>query len=147
VYGTLAGMIIANHLCDITNTYAELYAPGRFTPVKSARRFLRENLNVAGQYLKDHVAQPNRRAEDLRRGEAAVIEQDGVRVAAFRDTADALHLLSAHCTHLNCIVHWNHSELSWDCPCHGSRFDIDGRVIEGPALMPLPLHVSASKSG
>ena len=138
VYGTLAGVILADEICAIENPYAHLYAPHRFTPIKSAKNFLRENINVAGQYLKDYVQ--GAEIKDLDRllpGQGALVEHDGSKVAAFRDDLNHLHLLSPICTHLKCIVHWNSAERSWDCPCHGSRFQVDGKVIEGPALQPL----------
>ena len=62
---------------------------------------------------------------------------DGTFVAAYRDPAGTLHQRSAVCTHLGCIVSWNSEERSWDCPCHGSRFDPRGRVLNGPAIHPL----------
>jgi Rieske Fe-S protein len=67
-----------------------------------------------------------------------VVRVDGGDVAAYRDRAGVLHTVSAVCTHLRCNVRWNAGETSWDCPCHGSRFGIDGEVLEGPAVRPLP---------
>jgi glycine/D-amino acid oxidase-like deaminating enzyme/nitrite reductase/ring-hydroxylating ferredoxin subunit len=138
VYGTLAGVIMADEICGIDNPYAHLYAPHRFTPMKSAKNFIRENLNIAGQYLKDYLQGAD--IKDLDRllpGQGALVEHEGTKVAAFRDDLNHLHLLSPVCTHLKCIVHWNSAERSWDCPCHGSRYQYDGKVIEGPTLQPL----------
>ena len=59
------------------------------------------------------------------------------KVAAYRDEAGGLHAVSAVCTHLGCVVQWNGAEKSWDCPCHASRFDVDGRVLQGPAVKDL----------
>ncbi|MGH2808642.1 MAG: Rieske 2Fe-2S domain-containing protein, partial [Actinomycetota bacterium] len=64
--------------------------------------------------------------------------QVGVRnLAAYRDGDGELHVVSAICTHLGCIVSFNIAEKSWDCPCHGSRFAPDGTVLQGPAVKPL----------
>ena len=71
-------------------------------------------------------------------GRAALVRDGLKKIAAYRDEAGALHLRSATCTHLGCIVHWNGLERSWDCPCHGSQFSPDGKVLSGPALKPLP---------
>jgi glycine/D-amino acid oxidase-like deaminating enzyme/Rieske Fe-S protein len=140
-WGSLAGMMIADEICGRKNPFAELYSPRRFTPVKSAKNFLKENLNVAGRYLKDYTQSADARSPaDLRNGEGGILEIDGQRVAAFRDENGKLHALSPVCTHLKCIVHWNGAERSWDCPCHGSRFRYDGSIIEGPALSPLKPH-------
>jgi Rieske Fe-S protein len=62
---------------------------------------------------------------------------DGKKCAVNRDATGKLTVVSAVCTHMGCIVHWNDAETTWDCPCHGSRFTTDGEVIEGPAIAPL----------
>lgn len=144
-WGSLAGMMIADEICGRKNPFAELYSPRRFTPMKSAKNFLKENFNVAGRYLKDYTQSADtRQLADLQKGEGGLLEIDGQRVAAFRDQFGRLHTLSPVCTHMKCIVHWNRAEHSWDCPCHGSRFRYDGSVIEGPALSPLkPLQPQA----
>jgi len=80
-----------------------------------------------------------------RAGRRPLVEIDGERVAAFRDEAGELSVLSPVCTHLKCLVHWNGAERTWDCPCHGSRFATDGEVLEGPALAALkPIAVRES---
>jgi Rieske Fe-S protein len=79
-----------------------------------------------------------RSAEEVKPGEGAVLRRGARHVAVYRDADGRLHERSASCTHLFCIVHWNHGERSWDCPCHGSRFDPYGRVINGPAIADLP---------
>ena len=72
--------------------------------------------------------------ENLAPGEGTVAHVGGKAVAAFRDDDGVLQTCSAVCTHLGCLVNFNPAERSWDCPCHGSRFAIDGSVIEGPAI-------------
>ncbi len=73
----------------------------------------------------------------LKPDEGAIVEADGERVGAYRDAEGRVHAVSLVCTHLGCHVTWNPAERSWDCPCHGSRFDVDGGVLHGPALRPL----------
>ena len=94
----------------------------------------RSNTKVAVHFVGDRVrsARPTG-AEDLLPGDGALIEVDGEKLAGHRDDAGELHLVPARCTHLGCLVAWNAAERSWDCPCHGSRFDVDGEVICGPA--------------
>jgi Rieske Fe-S protein len=100
---------------------------------------------VAGQYLKDYVqGAPVTGLDRLLPGQGSLVDMDGSKVAAFRDDLNHLHLLSPVCTHLKCIVHWNSAERSWDCPCHGSRYKYDGKVIEGPALQPLARYFPSS---
>ncbi|HET9023305.1 MAG TPA: Rieske 2Fe-2S domain-containing protein, partial [Burkholderiaceae bacterium] len=75
--------------------------------------------------------------DHLQPGSGAIVEHQGERVAAYRAADGSVTMVSPVCTHLKCLVHWNSAEESWDCPCHGSRFGVDGRVLEGPALEPL----------
>lgn len=141
IYGTVAGKVIADEICGTGNPFAELYSPRRFTPMKSAVNFLKENLNVASHYIKDYTTSVALKSfSHVKRGEGALVDIEGAKLAVHRDDADHLHILSSVCTHLKCIVHWNRAERSWDCPCHGSRFNYNGEVIEGPALLPLQRH-------
>ena len=116
------------------NEYATLYDPGRKT-LRAAAEFARENLNVAAQYA-DHVTPGDVKSlDDLAPGSGALLRRGLKQIAAFRDETGTLHQHSAICTHLGCIVSWNSTEQSWDCPCHGSRFDkLDGAVLNGPAI-------------
>ena len=75
--------------------------------------------------------------EEIPAGAGAIVRRKGEPIAAYRDPDGALHERSAVCTHLGCIVRWNDSEKSWDCPCHGSRFGPTGEVLHGPANAPL----------
>ncbi|MGE5450481.1 MAG: FAD-dependent oxidoreductase [Acidobacteriota bacterium] len=138
VYGTLAGQIISDAILGRSNPWADLYKATRFTPIKSARGFGEETAAVIKLVVQDYLAHPqHENLQSLRAGDAAIVDWQGERVAAYRDPQGQLHLVSPVCTHLKCQVHWNPLETSWDCPCHGSRFAPDGRVLEGPAIEPL----------
>lgn len=140
-YGTLAAMIIADQINGKKNEFSDLYAPKRFTPVKSVGAFLKENLNVAGYYVKDYLRGADvTRLADVPRGEGRIVEIAGDKMAVYRDDNYQLHVVSPVCTHMKCIVNWNNAEKSWDCPCHGSRFGTDGTVLEGPAMVALQQH-------
>ncbi len=137
-YGTLAARLLADRITSRDNPYAELYDARRITPVKSAPRVIEENVLVMKSFLQDYVTVRNTQSLDrLQPGSGALVEHEGERVAAFRSADGSVTMVSPVCTHLKCIVHWNAAEASWDCPCHGSRFGVDGRVLEGPALEPL----------
>lgn len=137
-YGVLSAMIFKDLLQGRENEYAKIYKAGRFTPTKSAKNFIKENINVAKQYLKDIPGKAE--AEhflEVRPGEGKVVDVDKEKWAVYRDETGNLQCHSAVCTHMDCIVDWNDAEKSWDCPCHGSRFEVTGEVIEGPAFSPL----------
>lgn len=135
VYGTLAGLILSDLIMGRENPWAELYRSTRKQPFKSAAEFLKENLNVAKQYVKDLPPGVFEQIdlELLNAGEGKVTEKNGQKLAIYRKENGELEVVSATCTHMKCIVHWNNAEKSWDCPCHGSRFQTDGSVLEGPA--------------
>jgi glycine/D-amino acid oxidase-like deaminating enzyme/nitrite reductase/ring-hydroxylating ferredoxin subunit len=135
VYGTLAGMLIADEIVNVPNKWAELYSAHRFTPLKSAKQFLKENINVAGEFLKVLPGlKDTSEFNNIESGSGAIVEKDSTKIAAYRDEAGELTLVSAVCPHMKCIVNWNNAEKTWDCPCHGSRFKTDGTVLEGPAF-------------
>jgi glycine/D-amino acid oxidase-like deaminating enzyme/nitrite reductase/ring-hydroxylating ferredoxin subunit len=132
-HGTIAGMLISDLILGRANGWEQLYDPGRKT-LKSAGEYLKENVNVAKQYI-DYITPGEVRSEaEIAEGHGAVIRQGFKKLAVYRDESGTLHRASAVCPHLGCIVHWNSLERTWDCPCHGSRFGLDGAVLNGPAL-------------
>ena len=139
VYGTLAALLLTDLINKKQNPFEELYSPQRHHLLQSAPDFIKENVNVLAQYLKDLPFTADAKAHyDIKPGEGKIIQMEGEKLAAYRDENNNLHLCSAVCTHMECIVNWNEAETSWDCPCHGSRFTYDGKVIEGPAIADLP---------
>lgn len=139
VYGTLAAMIISAEIIGDGNKWSDLFKPTRFTPLASASQFIKENVDVAKHLLKDYLFYGEVDSiKETKPGEGKTVKLDGEHVAAYRDGQGQLHLVSAICPHMGCVVHWNNGERTWDCPCHGSRFSIEGEVLEGPAYGNLP---------
>lgn len=137
-FGTLSAMIVSDALLGRENRYAELYSAKRFKPLASAGAVVSENAETARHLVAGHLKPvSDEPLEQLPVGEGRVIKANGQKLAVFRDSDGALHVVSAICTHQGCQVAFNPVERSWDCPCHGSRFDIDGRVLDGPAKKPL----------
>ena len=133
-HGTIAGLIVADLIVDGDSPWRALYAPNRRT-LRAADAFVRETLNFVPVLRRlGQRAARSKGSMQLPAGEGAVLRRGLHKIAAFRDDDDALHLHSAMCPHLGCVVHWNDAERSWDCPCHGSRFDArDGSRLNGPA--------------
>ena len=116
-----------------------IYDPSR-KPVwgMAWKEFLVENVNVAKEYAKDWLGAGDvSSVDEIARGEGRSCGGDTSKVAVYRDGRGAVHEVSAVCPHLGCIVHGNGAEKTRDCPCHGSRFDSHGKVINGPASTPL----------
>ena len=137
-HGTIAGILITDVICGRENSWTKLYDPSRKTLQPTALAdYAAENANVIAQ-LRDYVTPgdvPN--AEKIQSGEGALLREGVKKIAAYRDNQGRLHRLSAVCPHLKCIVRWDNCEKTWDCPCHGSRFDALGRVLNGPAISDL----------
>lgn len=137
-WGTVAASLLADLACGVEPPEAAWLKPGRFAPVQAARGIVEENLSVAKALVRDYLTGPSSAPlRDLAPGEGRIVRIEQESVAAYRTPDGELQVVSSVCTHLKCRVHWNAAETSWDCPCHGSRFATDGRVIEGPALAPL----------
>jgi Rieske Fe-S protein len=131
-HGTIAGMLLTDLIAGRANPWTELYDPARVR-VKAATEFARENVNVAGQYMKWVKPGEVESAEDIIPGQGAIVSKGTTKLAVYRDSAGKAHVRSAVCPHLRCLVSWNGDEQTWDCPCHGSRFDRYGKVLNGPA--------------
>jgi glycine/D-amino acid oxidase-like deaminating enzyme/nitrite reductase/ring-hydroxylating ferredoxin subunit len=133
-HGTIAGILLESLIMGRSHPWEKLYDPKRVTLHHTELATLaKENADVAVQYA-DYVT-PGQVSEvdDIPRGEGRVIRRGAHKIAAYRDDRGKVHERSAVCTHLKCIVDWNTAEKSWDCPCHGSRFDAYGKVVNGPA--------------
>jgi len=137
-HGTIAGMLIKDLILGHNNPWTRLYDPSRKS-LRSALTFAEENLNVAAQYAAWVTPGEVSAPEEIKPGTGAILRRGLSKIAAFRDDSGKLHERSAVCPHLGCIVSWNPTERSWDCPCHGSRFEPNGKVLNGPAIGPLKL--------
>ncbi len=148
-FGTLAGLMARDAFLEVENPWRDLLSVDRVKIRGGVWDYLRDNLDYPYYLLADLLSKGEQTApREIRRGEGAVITLDGQRVACSRDANGVLHQLSPRCTHLGCIVRWNSTEQSWDCPCHGSRFRPTGEVIAGPAETPLPaVDVAATADG
>ena len=138
-HGTIAGILLTDLIQGRENPWSKVFDPSR-KPVwgMAWKEYLMENANVARQYVQDwlgsgDVASPT----EIAKGSGAVVREGAMKVAIYRDEQGDYHRRTAVCPHLGCIVHWNGAEKTWDCPCHGSRFDRLGSVINGPANQPL----------
>jgi glycine/D-amino acid oxidase-like deaminating enzyme/nitrite reductase/ring-hydroxylating ferredoxin subunit len=142
--GTAAAMLIADLVDGKDNPWLKLFDATRIKPVAGAAEFVKGNAETAAHLIGGYLAKKPHGFDELAPGEAAVLKVDGRNVAGYRDPDGALHACSAVCTHMGCLVGWNETDRSWDCPCHGSRFALDGSVIHGPAVAPLePVDVKA----
>ena len=135
-HGTIAGILICDLIMGRKNDWEDLYDPRR-NPARAPLEFAKENLNVAAQYTDLVTGGEVGSIDEIEPGYGAIIRDGLKKLAVYRDDSGTVHKMSAVCTHLGCIVKWNPTEMSWDCPCHGSRFDRVGKVFQGPANVDL----------
>ncbi len=132
--GTAAAVIMADLIAGRDNSWAEVFDATRLRSLASGK-LLTANMSTARHFIGDRLSTLKvRPAEELRPGEGAIVSVGSRKVAAYRDDEGSLHAVSPVCTHQYCMVSFNTAERTWDCPCHGSRFTVDGQVLEGPAV-------------
>jgi Rieske Fe-S protein len=136
--GAVSGLLLADLITGVESPWAELYDPNRIKPLASVKDFAKLQVDaVKGLVVETFTPPEVDSVDEIKPGDGAIAKLNGDKTAVFRDESGALHCVSARCTHLGCIVAFNNAEKSWDCPCHGSRFDPDGAVLQGPANAPL----------
>jgi Rieske Fe-S protein len=137
VHGVVAGMILAEEIQENHHPWSDLYSPNRFSSLFTLES-LKENIKTVGTLIKGKLLkQYEKDLKDIKVGQGKIIDLAGKKTAVYRDEKGKIFAVSAVCTHMGCIVGWNNAEKTWDCPCHGSRFNIDGSVIHGPAIKKL----------
>jgi glycine/D-amino acid oxidase-like deaminating enzyme/nitrite reductase/ring-hydroxylating ferredoxin subunit len=137
--GTLAAMILSDLILGKENPWSSFFDPSRSKPLlESTKEFIGSNIDVAKELLSGRISRPeSMKPSDLEKGEGRILTVDGKKVAAYKDKNGKLYTVSSVCVHLGCQVSWNNAEKTWDCPCHGSRYNYDGKVIHAPALKDL----------
>lgn len=132
--GNVSGKILADLILKNQSKYADLFDPSRIKPIDGFAEFVKENADVAYHFVAGRIA--IHQTDSVMRiapGDGKVVEVNGQKLAVYRDDKGVVHALSPVCRHAACIVNWNNAEKTWDCPCHGARYDIDGNVLTGPA--------------
>ena len=134
-YSTVAALSLKRTICGEENPYQELYDPNRLKPVAGFKDFITHNVDVVKQFAsKFFTGEDLKELAGLASNEGKIVKYNDEKLAIYKDENGNLHALSPVCTHVGCEVKWNNSELSWDCPCHGTRYSYDGRVLTGPAV-------------
>lgn len=136
-HGVLGGMLLADLITDRANPWQEIYDPARRS-LRAIGEFVRQNANVVGEYAAWLGRGDVSDVAEIPRGEGAIVRDGLSMLAVHVDAEGCVHESLAACPHLGCIVRWNRAEHTWDCPCHGSRFDPKGVVVQGPAIVDLP---------
>lgn len=132
-FSMLSAMIISDRICGVEHPYQKVFTPQRWHSIVSARAFFLDlGISIKGLLAGYHFL-TSAREEDLKPGHGGIVRKGGKRYGCYRDLQGEVHRISLRCPHMGCELLWNPDELSWDCPCHGSRFDYDGNLIDNPA--------------
>ncbi len=144
-YSHVAAMVLTDILNNVDTPYQKLFNPNRIKPVAGFTSFISHNADVIKEFVGQWFSGDKIEGlADMARGEGKLVTLEGKKIALYKDEEGQLHAVNPTCTHMKCAVAWNSGERTWDCPCHGARYSIDGKVITGPASRDLEL-VSISK--
>lgn len=132
LWGSFSGRLLADLVIGRPSKFAELFSPARLKLQAEAKEFLKENLNVAKEFVADRFQSDASDVKEVGLGEGKIVRQGIKQYAVYRDVAGALHVMSPTCVHMGCVVQWNTLEKTWDCPCHGGRYTATGDQLEGP---------------
>lgn len=134
ILGTVSALVLSDLILTGESEYKELFDPARIKPIAGFAEVVKENIDVVKKFVGDRFGIDEIDSlSEIPSDSGAIVEHQGEKLAVYRDTQGEVHALDPVCTHAKCIVQWNNAEKSWDCPCHGARFDCQGQVLTGPA--------------
>lgn len=133
----VSAMIISDMILEKENDFSEIFSPRRFDLSLSINNIANDLIETAKNFIAQKVYIPSSEIEHIKNGHGGIIEYNGEKVGVYKNKEGKEFFVSTKCTHLGCQLSWNADELTWDCPCHGSRFDYKGRLIGSPAIKDL----------
>ncbi|MCS3797431.1 FAD-dependent oxidoreductase [Niastella sp. OAS944] len=137
-YSHVAARLLSSIVLNIESPYIKLFDPNRIKPIAGFTNFVKENVDVAKQLITGFFSKEKiHELADIAPGEGKIVKHDGHTLALYKDEAGQVHAINPRCPHLKCTVSWNLTEKTWDCPCHGARYNANGEVLTGPADMDL----------
>lgn len=146
IFGTISSQIMTDLIVNGSSKYETAFSPSRVKPIAGFTDFVKENATVAFDFIKDKLfAEKISSLAEIKEGEAKVVKYEGDSYAMYKEDNGKMHLVKSTCPHALCEVRWNSAELSWDCPCHGSRFNVNGKLLTGPTVQDLPRIESESE--
>lgn len=129
----VSAMIISDAIAGIENPYADVFSPLRFTPSASVKNLAADIGQAVKGLTRQNFTLPKAKLDEIPQGHGGVVEHEGEKIGVYKDENEKTYFVSTRCSHLGCQVEWNPDEKSWDCPCHGSRFDYTGKLLSNPA--------------
>jgi len=130
----VAAMLLSDQIMGISNDYAEIFSPKRFQFWAAAKNLTEDGMTAVSGILREKLQMAQSDADALPKGHGGVVEIEGEKMGVYKNTDGNVYMVSAKCPHLGCQLAWNPDEAAWECPCHGSRFDYKGRILNNPAI-------------
>ena len=130
----IAANIIKDKILEIDNKYADVFDSTRFGPIKNIVELKNMFSQVAKSFAINRLKIPNEALSSIKKDNGGIIKIDGTSVGIYKDKDGKIFAVNPTCTHLGCLLTWNNIDKTWDCPCHGSRFDFTGKNIYDPAF-------------
>lgn len=143
----VSAMILSNLICRRKNPYAQVFSPQRFHLTASMGRLCKDGAYAASGLLKQAASIPKEKLESIGLGHGGIVEYNGHKYGVYKEVSGQIYAISTKCPHLGCQLAWNQEERSWDCPCHGSRFDYKGKRLNEPAQADLECHMRRDLEG
>ena len=133
----VAAMIISDLILEKENNFSDIFSPHRFDLSLSINNIANDLIETSKNFIAEKIYIPKSKIDEIEKGHGGIVEYNNEKVGVYKDNEGKVFIVSTKCTHLGCQLQWNADELTWDCPCHGSRFDYKGRVIDTPAIKSL----------
>lgn len=130
----VSAMIISDMILKKKNDFSDIFSPKRFDLSLSISNIAQDISQTAKNFIAQKIYIPSSQIEHIKNGHAKIVEYEGQKAGVYKNDDGEAFIVSTKCSHLGCQLHWNADELTWDCPCHGSRFDYKGNLISGPAV-------------
>ena len=128
----VSAMLLTDMICGKENPYADIFAPSRFS-ADELPQIMKDSGKAVKGLTKRFFHLPDETLSALERGHGAVVETSQGKAGVYKSDEGAIFQVDIVCPHMGCELTWNPDERSWDCPCHGSRFDYEGNLLDGPA--------------
>lgn len=135
----IGARLIADMAANRSNKYLELFYPKRFSVKAMFPEIILDGAESVKGLTKTALHIPLKGIKSIKIGEGKIVMYKGKKIGVYREEGGKIYKVSVKCSHLGCELKWNKEEKTWDCPCHGSRFDYKGKIIDNPAMKEIGL--------
>lgn len=136
----VAANIVVDKISGVESIYEEIFKSTRYKPIVNKDEMKNMLVDSTKSLILDRIKKENIKTDDIKNNSGAIIDLDGTKVGVYKNEEGKEYYIKPVCTHLGCILEWNDADKTWDCPCHGSRYDKFGKNIYDPAIKNLEVY-------